>query len=218
MIHHGSRRKQSCILGCAAPRGAFLHSNKEVIVCVFVLVCSHSEPQHRLIPAETLSKLPLSHPQDKLFNACLCLTWGCWAGALTHAFVQVQFHTTPVLTHCWTEVNGPILPRLSTDNHFQWVPCAGTTGLYTSSLSNLSTRSAAGPGDATMAGVTEDTGWEHMAGGLTEAHNQGQGRLVLACASPASSSLAFPSCWCQCSWSYAVSQMGNLIQLKLTWP
>lgn len=42
-----------------------------------------------------------------------------------------------------------------------------------------------------MAGVTGDTGWEHMDGGLTEAYNQGQGRLMSAHVSPASRSPAF---------------------------
>lgn len=119
---------------CSSPWSTFPLQQRSHCVCVCACAWWMGRREwataHRLIPPDILIELLLSHAQGKLLNAHLCLTWGCWAGALTCAFMQAQFRTTPILTHCQPETNGPALPHLSTVNNFQWVPSAGTTGLY----------------------------------------------------------------------------------------
>lgn len=131
-------------------------------------------------------------------------------------------HAGPVSHHTYSDPLSTWKKRPSSPSpvHCQYFPmsslCWDHRALYTqiSSVSNLSTGSAAGPGDAAMAGVMGDTGWEHMPRGLTEAHIRGRGHWCQVVLPLPPAALPSPSCWCQCSWNYAVGQMRNLIQLK----
>lgn len=188
-----------------------------VCLCVCVVDGEQGATAHRLIPAEVVSKLLLSHPQGKSLNARLCLTWGCWAGAWIRAFMQVQFHTTPILTHCQPERKGPALPRLSTVSIFQWVPCAGTTGLYTHRSAQWVTWA---PGQQlVLVTLPWLVWWETQVGSTCPEDSQnltsrGRGHWCQVVLPLPPAALPSPSCWCQCSWNYAVGQMRNLIQLK----
>lgn len=134
------------------------------------------------------------------FGPCLC------AGLVSH-----RTYTDPV-ANCSQE-QWPSFPSPAHHHPFLTLSlCWDHTACRHISL--LSTRSGASPGDTRMVGVMRDMGWEHIAGGLAAACKQKQQRLMSAHASPNSAALASRSCWCQCSWSYAIGQIQNLIQLK----
>lgn len=135
------------------------------------------------------------------------------------ASAWARFHTTPSLTQPPTapESSVPALHLLPIAVHFPRFPCAGTVWPHADTLPRQVT---AAPGQElvpvtlpwsawwdTWAGSARPAAWQQLA-------TRGSSDWCRPLLPPPSAALPSPSCWCQCSWSYAGGQVRNLTQLK----